>query len=262
MWYISHLIFALAVSVRPVRLHTFLARKTSPVSDHYLSTKQMDKKTKHPNEHRESKLAGFQCHWAPATHRACSCSNGGCCSCWNKVGRRSCLNRGVLYCNIKCKLHIKVTFYTCMGGGFLGGLWVLLLLTLGTGRGVEEGVGWRREGESDNMEERRVVRIGVGASGGRGLPLSNLFPWALFDLFLGTGNGLAGVSPVRSNTSLSSSSTQLLLLPVSMSTSSRRWVSFSLQIFTWYGEEKFEGSTSARASLCAGAETALASLSR
>ena len=31
---ISHLVFALAISVRPVRLHTFLARKTSPVSGH------------------------------------------------------------------------------------------------------------------------------------------------------------------------------------------------------------------------------------
>ena len=52
----------------------------------------------------------------------------------------------------------------------------LFLLLLGSGRGVEEGVGCRREGESDNMEERRVVRIGVGASVGRGLPPSNLFP--------------------------------------------------------------------------------------
>ena len=53
----------------------------------------------------------------------------------------------------------------------------LFLLLLGSGRGVEEGVvGCRREGESDNMEERLVVRIGVGASVGRGLPPSNLFP--------------------------------------------------------------------------------------
>ena len=63
-----------------------------------------------------------------------------------------------------------------MGGGFLGVLEVLLLFLLGTGRGVEEGVGCRREGESDNMmEERRVVLIGVSASVGGGLP-SYLFP--------------------------------------------------------------------------------------
>ena len=67
-----------------------------------------------------------------------------------------------------------------MGGGFLGGLEALFLFLLGTGRGVEEGVGCRREGESDNMmEERRVVLIGVRASAGGGL-LSNLFPLALF----------------------------------------------------------------------------------
>ena len=64
-----------------------------------------------------------------------------------------------------------------MGGGFLGGLEVLPLFLLGTGRGVvEEGLGSRREGESNNMmEERRVVLIGVRASVGGGLP-SNLFP--------------------------------------------------------------------------------------
>ena len=56
-----------------------------------------------------------------------------------------------------------------MGGGFLGGLEVLPLFLLGTGRGVEEG-------ESDNMmEERRVVLIGVRASVGGGLP-SYLLP--------------------------------------------------------------------------------------
>ena len=34
MMVIGHLVFALAISVRPVRLHTFLAGKTSPVSGH------------------------------------------------------------------------------------------------------------------------------------------------------------------------------------------------------------------------------------
>ena len=65
-----------------------------------------------------------------------------------------------------------------MGGGFLGGgLEVLPLFLLGTGRGDEEGVGCRTEGESDKtMAERRVARIGVAASVGGGLSQSNLFP--------------------------------------------------------------------------------------
>ena len=71
---------------------------------------------------------------------------------------------------------INYIFFTCIGGGFLGGLEVLPLFLLGTGRGVEDGAGCRREGESDKiMEERRVVLIGVRASVGGGLP-SKLFP--------------------------------------------------------------------------------------
>ena len=65
-----------------------------------------------------------------------------------------------------------------MGGVFLGG-WLegLPLFLLGTGRGDEEGVGCRTEGESYKMmDERRVVRIGVAGSFGGGLPQSNLTP--------------------------------------------------------------------------------------